>query len=117
MSNQSLENILKTRGPELTTYAMGELSAQEMRAIENEFSNNPEVLSYLREMQELSGLLAETVPQKATQTLTDKQKENVLSAQPKEKKSIWSWFEPKHYVPILSTAAIAIICFMMIPKT
>lgn len=117
MSNQSLENILKTRGPELTAYAMGELSAQEMRAIENEFSNNPEVLSYLREMQELSGLLAETVPQKATQTLTDKQKENVLNAQPKEKKSIWSWFEPKHYFPILSTAAIVMICFMMIPKT
>lgn len=117
MSNQSLENILKTRGPELTAYAMGELSAQEMRAIENEFANNSEVLSYLKEMKDLSGMLADTVPQKATHALTNEQKENVLSAQPKEKKSFWSWFEPKHYVPILSTAAIAMICFMMIPKS
>ncbi len=116
-NNQSLESVLDERGPELTAYALGELSAAERAALKKEFSENQEVLSYLNEMEGLGSLLSETVPQKTSHALSERQRAQVLKPTGEDKKSIWQWFKPQISLPALSAAAIATICIVMLPKT
>lgn len=111
----TLESVLKDRGPELTAYALGELSQEEREALKKEFAGNAEVMSYLQEMEALGGLLNDAVPQKTTHTLLDTQREDVLKARPEKKK--FQWWKPQFSVPALSAAAIATICIVMLPKT
>lgn len=117
MSKETLESVLKSRGPELTAYALGELTEMEMDALKKEFKNNPEVMAYLSEMEELGGMLADTVPQKVAHSLTEEQKQSVLSARPKETKSILDYFRPKLFMPAFGAVTVALLIFVLLPKT
>ncbi|MCC6137303.1 MAG: hypothetical protein IT287_01625, partial [Bdellovibrionaceae bacterium] len=120
-SNFNLETVLKNRGPELTAYALGELSDKQRAALQEEFKNNPEVLAYMQEMAQLSGLLAETVPKKSNHSLTQEQKVAVLDARPTEPqksiKNILSFFKPQLFMPAFGAVAIALLVFVLLPKT
>lgn len=116
-NNFDLETVLKDRGPELTAFALGELSREDREALLEEFKNNPEVLAHMQEMAQLSGLLSETVPQKSKHFLTDEQKEAVLKARPEEKKSFFAALTPKLYMPAFGAAAVVLLVFVLFPKT
>lgn len=115
-SKKTLEAVLRERGPELTAYALGELSSVEREALKNEFSDNADVTNFLREIETLADLLSETVPQKMSHTLLETQREEVLRAQPQAKVFFWQKLKPKITIPALSAAAIATLCIVLLPK-
>ncbi|MCB9072865.1 MAG: von Willebrand factor type A domain-containing protein [Bdellovibrionaceae bacterium] len=120
-SNNEFTKILETYGPQLTAYALGELSETEGEALMKEIGDHPQVKTYLQQMKTLHFLVHETIPHKTSLQLTDSQKNEVLNARPQEAKGKWSLlkhaFKSQLFVPALSLSLLLVISLVFIAKT